>query len=79
MKADLRNQIESHCNKCSHLDTSLCNGCFFASVDIGTPELGGREQYTRAFNYLRVANVKGFKRDRPFGNYLQIERKEVIV
>jgi hypothetical protein len=56
----------------------MCNGCFFASVDFTSPELGGQEQYNRAFNYLRVANVKGFKRDRPFGNYMEIKRKELV-
>jgi hypothetical protein len=56
----------------------MCNGCFFASVDFTNEQLGGQEQYNRAFSYLRVANVKGFKRDRPFGNYMEIKRKELI-
>jgi hypothetical protein len=57
----------------------MCTGCFFASVDFTSPQLGGQEQYNRAFSYLRIANVKGFKRDRPFGNFLNIKRKAVMV
>jgi len=77
-KIDLRDQIESHCQQCSHVNTSMCNGCFFASVDFTDEQLGGKEQYNRAFNYIRVSNVKGFKRERPFGNYLNIERKDLV-
>ena len=71
-KIDLRDNIETHCDNCSHNGTSACNGCFFASVDMGTPLLGGLETYGRAFKYLKIKFVKGFKRDRPFGNYLNI-------
>ena len=78
-KLDLRDTIEDHCNQCSHTGTSLCDGCFFASLDFRTAQLGGQEQYTRAFNYLKVSAVKGFKRNRPFGNYLNIQRKKVTV
>jgi len=60
MKIDLRDQIESHCESCSQ-NGIACNGCFFASVDMGTPELGGIEQYARAFKFLKNSCLSGLK------------------
>ena len=77
-RVDLRDQIESHCTSCSHNETSMCSGCFFGEVDFGTPTLGGHEQYSRAFGYLKLTSVKGFKRNRPFGNSLNIPERKVI-
>ena len=75
-KIDLRDNIEEHCTKCSHTGTGMCRGCFFYDLSFKDETLGGIENYNRAFQYLRIANVKGFKRDKPFGNYLNIQRKE---
>jgi len=69
---DLRDQIEVHCNSCSHLDSRMCDDCFFATVELSTPTLGGAEIYNRAFRYLRRQRIRGYKRDKPFGNYLNI-------
>ena len=52
MQVDLRDQIENHCDNCSQNGIG-CNGCFFASVDMGTETLGGIEIYGRAFKYLK--------------------------
>lgn len=71
-RIDLRDEIENHCNSCPKTNSSMCGRCFFASVDFGRTDLGGNEVYARAFKCLKIFRVKGFKRDRAFGNYLEI-------
>ena len=72
---DIRDSIEIHCDKCYHADSEICSRCFFGSVDMGRKDLGNIKAYQLAFKYLIMYKHKGFKRVRPFGNFLNIEMK----
>ena len=74
-RIDLRDQIYEHCEGCTSCATSKCDGCFFSTVDMTQTNLGGHDQYHRAFKYLRVYGIAGFKRNKAFGNHLNIQLK----
>lgn len=71
-KVDLRDEIETHCLRCYKCDSSECSVCFFGTVNFGSPDLGNLEIYNRAFKLLRIYKRRGFRRNKPFGNYLNI-------
>ena len=69
----MREEIVHHCSHCRKCQSSECSVCFFGTVDFGKPDLGSFKIYQRAFRYLRVFKIRGFKRDKTFGNYLNVE------
>ena len=71
-QVDMSELIVEHCESCPKLQSTICDRCFFASVDFGHPDLGGKVVYNRAFKLLIVYKVKGFKAYAKFGNYLEI-------
>ena len=80
MFVELRDSIESNCNKCDRQDTSACNECFFTSVDLGRKDLGGKRVYARAYHLLNCLKQHGFSRKDSFGTKLNVQlRKEVTV
>ena len=75
MLVDLTEEIVHHCSKCSHIETSVCKTCFFATVDFGKLNLGSKQIYRQAYHYLRTLRMVGYKCKTTFGTHLNIKRK----